>query len=109
MPRKCPDPISVTVDDVQRLRDHSDVTAEGSASWELADAWFMTAVAISQQPCTLAEVVTAADAINHAILLDRQVDSLLSVLSKCELATTPWRLPDGALPTAIAEYRRSAV
>jgi hypothetical protein len=136
------------VDAVRRLRDHRDMSDESSPAWEFSDAWFMTAVAIAKQPCDLAEVVAAADGINHAILLDSEVEqavarlsgsglvgvsrgprfaltpegqaiatrrrgglfaqvtSLLSALSECELTSTHWQLPSGALPMAVAEYQR---
>jgi hypothetical protein len=40
------------------------------SDWVFADAWELTAVAISHRPCSLTEMVGTADGINHAILLD---------------------------------------
>lgn len=48
---------------------------DDTSDWEFADAWVLTAVAISQRPCSLTDLVAAADLINHALLLDAEVDS----------------------------------
>ncbi|HEU4540924.1 MAG TPA: hypothetical protein VFR23_07325 [Jiangellaceae bacterium] len=49
--------------------------------WDFADAWVFTAVGIASLPCELAELVAVADGINHAILLEDEVESALGKLS----------------------------
>ena len=48
--------------------------------WAFADAWVLTSIAISDRPCSLAELVATADGINHAILLDAEVDGAVGKL-----------------------------
>jgi hypothetical protein len=50
------------------------------SDWAFADAWVLTAVAISQRPCSLTELVATADGINHAIPLDPEVDGAVGKL-----------------------------
>ncbi|WP_107773898.1 hypothetical protein [Nocardioides sediminis] len=58
--------------------------------WEFADAWVLTSIAVSQAPCTLTEVVAAADGLNHAILLDDEVDGAVRrLLGSGLLVVTP--------------------
>jgi hypothetical protein len=48
--------------------------------WVFADAWVLTAIAVSPRPCSLTELVAAGDLLNHALLLDAEVDSALGKL-----------------------------
>lgn len=59
-------------------KDH--VVERDQSNWTFADAWVLTAVAVSPSPCTLTELVAAADGINHAILLDAEVDGAVGKL-----------------------------
>jgi hypothetical protein len=43
-------------------------------AWQVADAWVMAAIAIADQPCSLQDLVAAADGINHAIVMDAEVE-----------------------------------
>lgn len=53
---------------------------EQEVSWQFEDAWVLTAIAISPSPCSLTDVVAAADLLNHSILLDTEVESALQKL-----------------------------
>jgi hypothetical protein len=53
---------------------------QDDVAWAFADAWVLTAVAISRRPCSLPELVAAADGLNHALLLDAEVESALAKL-----------------------------
>lgn len=48
--------------------------------WVFADAWVLTAIAVSTRPCSLTELVGVADGLNHALLLDAEVDGALGKL-----------------------------
>jgi hypothetical protein len=48
--------------------------------WEFADAWFATAVAIQDNPCDLADVIAAGDAIDHAIFTREEIQQAVSRL-----------------------------
>jgi hypothetical protein len=48
--------------------------------WEFADAWFATAVAIQENPCDLASVIAAGDAIDHAIFTREEIQQAVSRL-----------------------------
>jgi hypothetical protein len=50
------------------------------SGWAFADAWVLTAVGISQRPCSLTELVAIADGINHAILLEAEVEGAVGKL-----------------------------
>ena len=50
---------------------------EQENGWTFADAWVLTAVAVSPRPCSLTEMVSAADLLNHALLLDEEVTGAL--------------------------------
>jgi hypothetical protein len=56
-----------------------------TSDWEFADAWVLTAVAVSQRACSLTELIEAAGMLNHALLLDAEVDSALRKLLGSEL------------------------
>jgi hypothetical protein len=49
--------------------------------WEFADAWFATAVASQQNPCDLADVIAAGDAIDHAIFTREEIQQAVSRLA----------------------------
>lgn len=44
-------------------------------------AWVFAAIAVHHRRCSLAEVVASADWINHAILLDRELEESLGLLA----------------------------
>lgn len=48
--------------------------------WVFADAWVLTAIAVSTHPCSLTDIVAAGDGLNHALLLDGEVDGALGKL-----------------------------
>ena len=48
--------------------------------WVFADAWVLTAIAVSTRPCSLTDIVAAGDGLNHALLLDAEVDGALGKL-----------------------------
>ena len=50
------------------------------SDWVFADAWVLTAIAVSTRPCSLTELVGVADGLNHALLLDGEVDGALGKL-----------------------------
>jgi hypothetical protein len=62
-----------------------------SAPWEFADSWLLAAIGVYQRPCTLLEVIGAADWINHAVLLEDEVESALGRLTGAGLV----RIYDG--------------
>ena len=79
--------------------------------WVFADAWVLTAIAVSTRPCSLAEMVAAADGLNHALLLDTEVSGALGRLlgSGLLLVTADLRFdltPEGA---ALIERRRGSL
>lgn len=49
--------------------------------WAFADTWVLAAIGVYQRPCTLVEVLGAADWINHAVLLEDEVESALGKLA----------------------------
>lgn len=49
--------------------------------WVFADVWVFAAIGGYGRPCTLVELISAADAINHAILLDDELESALGKLA----------------------------
>jgi hypothetical protein len=55
----------------------SDATSE----WVFADTWVFAAIAVNGRRCSLTEVVGAADMINHAIVLDSEVERALGRLA----------------------------
>jgi hypothetical protein len=50
-------------------------------AWVFADAWVLAAIGGYDRPCSLPEVIAAADWINHAILLAGEVETALSRLT----------------------------
>jgi hypothetical protein len=52
-----------------------------AAGWVFADTWLLAAIGVYQRPCTLVEVIGAADWINHAVLLEDEVESALGKLT----------------------------
>jgi hypothetical protein len=52
-----------------------------SEGWEFADTWVLAAIGVYQRPCTLLEVIGAADWINHAVLLEDEFTSALGKLT----------------------------
>jgi hypothetical protein len=49
--------------------------------WVFADAWILAAIGGYGRPCSLTEVIAAADWINHAILLAPEVETALGKLT----------------------------
>jgi predicted transcriptional regulator len=60
---------------------------ESADAWDFASAWVLSAVAIWERPCSLSEVVQAGDALNHAILLDQEVEGAMRKLLGSGLVT----------------------
>lgn len=52
-----------------------------SEGWVFADTWVLAAIGVYQRPCTLLEVIGAADWINHAVPLEDEVESALGKLT----------------------------
>lgn len=50
---------------------------ELDAGWVVADAWVLAAVAVYGRPCSLVELIGAADVIKHAILREDEVEAAL--------------------------------
>ncbi|RYB88745.1 hypothetical protein EUA06_19835 [Nocardioides glacieisoli] len=76
--------------------------------WVFADAWVLTAIAVSTRPCSLTDIVAAGDGLNHALLLDAEVDGALGKLQGSGLVLVMAELrfdltPEGA---ALVERRR---
>jgi hypothetical protein len=57
------------------------VVGDTNAAWTFADTWLLAAIGVYQRPCTLLEVIGAADWINHAVLLEDEVESALGKLA----------------------------
>ncbi|KQW46025.1 hypothetical protein ASC77_19170 [Nocardioides sp. Root1257] len=53
--------------------------------WEFTDAWVFAAIAVYDRPCSLVELIGAADWINHAVLLETEVESALGKLTAADL------------------------
>lgn len=58
-----------------------------AGSWEFSDAWVLTAIAVYGRPCTLTDVLAAADAMNHAILTDDELAQAIGRLTASGLVT----------------------
>ncbi|GAA1762474.1 hypothetical protein GCM10009795_006280 [Nocardioides hankookensis] len=56
-----------------------------SAPWEPADAWVFAAIAVYDRRCTLLELIASADWINHAVLLEAEVEGALGRLAGADL------------------------
>jgi hypothetical protein len=76
------------------------------SDWAFADAWVLTAVAISQRPCSLTEMVETADGINHAILLDGEVEGAVGRLLGSGLLDVTPELAFDLTPTGSALVSR---
>jgi hypothetical protein len=61
--------------------------------WVWSDAWVLAAIMMTQQEggSSLTDVVAAADAINHAILMENEVESAVRKLLGAELIATQQR------------------
>jgi hypothetical protein len=55
--------------------------ADQNSGWVFADTWVLSAIGMYRRPCSLTELIAAADMINHAILLDVEVESALGKLT----------------------------
>ena len=55
--------------------------ADPHRAWVFADVWAFAAIGVYSRPCSLTEVVASADWINHAILLEDEVESALGKLA----------------------------
>ena len=51
------------------------------SGWTFADAWVLAAIGIYGRPCTLVELIAAGEAINHAVLLEAEVEAALGKLA----------------------------
>lgn len=49
--------------------------------WDSCDGWVFAAIGGYGRPCTLVELISAADRINHAILLEDELESALGKLA----------------------------
>jgi hypothetical protein len=56
-----------------------------TAEWEFGDAWVFAAIAVYDRRCTLLELIGSADWINHAVLLETEVESALGKLAASDL------------------------
>lgn len=62
--------------------------AADEPSWTLSDAWVLTAIAVYADPgCTLTELMSAADAMNHAIIDEGELAQGVGRLSASGLVT----------------------
>lgn len=50
------------------------------AGWDSIDAWVLAAIGVHRRRCTLVELIASADWINHAVLLEGEVNSALGKL-----------------------------
>ncbi|RZI84999.1 MAG: hypothetical protein EOO67_16265 [Microbacterium sp.] len=51
------------------------------SEWEFVDVWVFAAIGGYGRPCTLVEMISSADMINHAILLEDELTSALGKLA----------------------------
>ncbi len=49
--------------------------------WDFADSWLFAAIALRRRRCTLVEVVSAADMVNHAIPTGAEIETALGRLT----------------------------
>ena len=61
--------------------------ATSAPSWDFSDAWVLTAIAVHEAPCSLTDVVSAADAMNHAIVMASELSQAIGRLSASGLVT----------------------
>lgn len=52
-----------------------------SSSWVFSDAWVFAAIGVYHRQCTLTELVAAGDWMNHAILLETELEEALGRLA----------------------------
>lgn len=52
-----------------------------AGEWALADAWVLAAIAVYGRPCSLLELIAAADAITRAIPVQDEVEAALGKLT----------------------------
>lgn len=52
-----------------------------SSEWAFTDAWVLAAIGVYERPCTLAELIAAGKAINHAVLGEAEVEAALGKLA----------------------------
>ncbi len=55
--------------------------SEPNVDWIVADAWVLAAIAVFGRPCSLVELIGAADVIKHAILREDEVEEALGKLT----------------------------
>lgn len=51
------------------------------SDWEFADVWVFASIGGYGRPCTLVELISAADRINHVVPLDHELESALGKLT----------------------------
>jgi hypothetical protein len=51
------------------------------SEWEFTDVWLLAAIGSYRRPCSLSEVIAAADRIRHAILLEGELEGALGKLT----------------------------
>lgn len=56
-----------------------------SPGWVLADAWVLAAIGVHRRPCSLADVIASGDWIEHAILLEDEIEVALGKLTGADL------------------------
>jgi hypothetical protein len=61
--------------------------ATSEPSWDFSDAWVLTAIAVHDAPCSLTDVISAADAMNHAIVMDDELAQAIGRLSASGMVT----------------------
>jgi hypothetical protein len=49
--------------------------------WAFADAWVLAAIGIFERPCSLLELIAAADVINHGLLVEAELEDALGKLT----------------------------
>lgn len=57
------------------------MSVEPNAGWTFADAWVFVAIAVYGRPCSLVELIAAADLIHHAIVREDEVQVALGRLA----------------------------
>jgi hypothetical protein len=81
------------------------------SDWTFADAWVLTAIAISRRPCSLPHLVAAADGLNHAVLLEAEANGALRKLLGSGLLHQTTDLEFDLTPegTALVERRHGSL
>ena len=49
--------------------------------WDFVDAWVLAAIGIYERPCSLAELIAAAEAINHEVVQEVELVTALGKLT----------------------------